>query len=94
MSHGDPTDHTYENFIVGNQRGLEVLKDCIDEALQKGTSCFDQKTIEFIGVRLVQDSNLNTPEQDQWKANLFGFGCLILIGLVLFFAAVGLLSLL
>jgi hypothetical protein len=95
LRYGDPTDHEYEDFIVGSRLGLEVLRSHIDEALknENGIAWFDHSGIGFMGVRMSDAPDPDPPKGGDLKATLLGWGCLFVVVMVLGLAALGIRSL-
>jgi hypothetical protein len=79
-----------ENFIVGSPEGLRELRDHIDKAIAEGESFISNTHIQFNGVRC-----RTSPEDEPSDSgnSLATWGCLFILGTILFLAVMGAISL-
>src|SRR5687768_11568857 len=75
-----------EDFIVGSPAGLQKLRDHIDKAIVEGESTIPDAQIGFNGVRCRL-----SPEDEPVDSgsSLAAWGCLLLLGSILFLALYG-----
>ena len=96
LRYGDPSDYSYEDYIVGSRQGLIALKAAIDQVLAdpEGICSFEQPGIIFSGLKRSDspDPGSSSPTQ-QALGKWVGVGCLALLGTTIVLAAIGLLSL-
>ena len=63
LAHGSEwVDH--EDCIIGNEAGLKALRDACDIALREGT-CFRNDLGEFVGVKRLESSWFNNPQDSR-----------------------------
>lgn len=79
-----------EDFIVGSPEGLTALRDHIDKAIAEGESLIANPRIQFNGVR-----SRTAPEDEPVDSgsSLAAWGCIFLLGTLLFLAVMGTISL-
>ncbi|MES2737492.1 MAG: hypothetical protein V4672_14305 [Verrucomicrobiota bacterium] len=70
-----------EDMLEGNREGLLVLRQAIDQAIESGDSRIEESSVEFAGVRCLDESRTWTESTQSVGSKFAMVGCLFLISL-------------
>ena len=90
IAHGSCSPE-HEDALIGDRRGLEILKARIEEALRSGEAEINEPGIEFVAVRVVGTDPRTENEQkgNRVSDRVFMLGCGTLLFLVVFVLVAG-----